>query len=210
MWRSLVARVVRDDEVAGSNPVIPTRKKRAFHLEGPLFCLPPPERAVARMFLPARHKKQPRKGLVPIPGPESNRFLGGYIGSGQLPTLGCADMGSGQFPTAWAARIGSGQLPTAVMPVLSAAEPADSTAGAAAERARAPAIRALAAIFFNIEFLNMSRGPSQVSISLVDIHCKMVSTGTVKHLVQKMSGIRRCPWGTDLARSSARNGWNGG
>ena len=24
MWRSLVARVVRDDEVAGSNPVIPT------------------------------------------------------------------------------------------------------------------------------------------------------------------------------------------
>ena len=26
MWRSLVARVVRDDEVAGSNPVIPTKK----------------------------------------------------------------------------------------------------------------------------------------------------------------------------------------
>ena len=25
MWRSLVARVVRDDEVAGSNPVIPTK-----------------------------------------------------------------------------------------------------------------------------------------------------------------------------------------
>ena len=24
MWRSLVARIVRDDEVAGSNPVIPT------------------------------------------------------------------------------------------------------------------------------------------------------------------------------------------
>src|SRR4249919_1239912 len=30
MWRSLVARVVRDDEVAGSNPVIPTK-----HKEGP-------------------------------------------------------------------------------------------------------------------------------------------------------------------------------
>lgn len=27
MWRSLVARVVRDDEVAGSNPVIPTSQK---------------------------------------------------------------------------------------------------------------------------------------------------------------------------------------
>ena len=27
MWRSLVARVVRDDEVAGSNPVIPTNPK---------------------------------------------------------------------------------------------------------------------------------------------------------------------------------------
>ena len=24
MWRSLVARIVRDDEAAGSNPVIPT------------------------------------------------------------------------------------------------------------------------------------------------------------------------------------------
>src|SRR5207342_413321 len=30
MWRSLVARVVRDDEVSGSNPVIPTK-----HKEGP-------------------------------------------------------------------------------------------------------------------------------------------------------------------------------
>lgn len=28
MWRSLVARVVRDDEVAGSNPVIPTNCER--------------------------------------------------------------------------------------------------------------------------------------------------------------------------------------
>lgn len=27
IWRSLVARVVRDDEVAGSNPVIPTKVK---------------------------------------------------------------------------------------------------------------------------------------------------------------------------------------
>ncbi len=27
MWRSLVARVVRDDEVAGSNPVTPTSTK---------------------------------------------------------------------------------------------------------------------------------------------------------------------------------------
>ena len=27
IWRSLVARVVRDDEAAGSNPVIPTKGK---------------------------------------------------------------------------------------------------------------------------------------------------------------------------------------
>ncbi len=30
MWRSLVARVVRDDEVAGSNPVIPTNDPLVF------------------------------------------------------------------------------------------------------------------------------------------------------------------------------------
>jgi hypothetical protein len=34
VWRSLVARVVRDDEVAGSNPVTPTKNslmyRRAF------------------------------------------------------------------------------------------------------------------------------------------------------------------------------------
>ena len=29
VWRSLVARVVRDDEVAGSNPVTPTEGERA-------------------------------------------------------------------------------------------------------------------------------------------------------------------------------------
>ncbi len=28
MWRSLVARVVRDDEVAGSNPVTPTKVEK--------------------------------------------------------------------------------------------------------------------------------------------------------------------------------------
>ena len=35
MWLSLVERCVRDAEVAGSNPVIPTNKKDAF---GRLFC----------------------------------------------------------------------------------------------------------------------------------------------------------------------------
>ena len=30
MWRSLVARVVRDDEVAGSNPVTPTSVSKAL------------------------------------------------------------------------------------------------------------------------------------------------------------------------------------
>ena len=41
MWRSLVARIVRDDEAAGSNPVIPTTfesktvcKRRRFFSAG--------------------------------------------------------------------------------------------------------------------------------------------------------------------------------
>lgn len=39
MWRSLVARVVRDDEVAGSNPVIPTNSKPPeSNLQG-VFCI---------------------------------------------------------------------------------------------------------------------------------------------------------------------------
>ncbi|MNP76299.1 hypothetical protein D3C76_1735090 [compost metagenome] len=64
-------------------------------------------------------------------------------------------MGSGQLPivvlfTSWT-RIGSGQLPMATeVPALSAIEPADRTAGAAAENARAPAKTAAAAIFFNM------------------------------------------------------------
>ncbi len=40
MWHSLVARIVRDDEAAGSNPVIPTiiwsMKRRSF--ENVFFC----------------------------------------------------------------------------------------------------------------------------------------------------------------------------
>jgi len=35
VWRSLVARVVRDDEVAGSNPVTPTHTKRTGFFSGP-------------------------------------------------------------------------------------------------------------------------------------------------------------------------------
>ena len=41
MWRSLVARVVRDDEVAGSNPVIPTNPKPPeSNLQGVLLYVP--------------------------------------------------------------------------------------------------------------------------------------------------------------------------
>jgi hypothetical protein len=68
------------------------------------------------------------------------------------------------------------------VPELSASEPADSTAGAAAENAKAPASTAAAAIFFNIDmFLNTSRIRYKASTVLVDTHCKMFSTGTVKH-----------------------------
>ena len=54
MWRSLVARVVRDDEVAGSNPVIPTV------IPGPLdwgfvvpavFLLQTPRKTLAQILL---------------------------------------------------------------------------------------------------------------------------------------------------------------
>ena len=37
MWLSLVERIVRDDEVAGSNPVIPTIQKKGSSLCGLLF-----------------------------------------------------------------------------------------------------------------------------------------------------------------------------
>jgi hypothetical protein len=36
MWRSLVARLVRDQEVVGSNPIIPTMTEKTV-IEGSLF-----------------------------------------------------------------------------------------------------------------------------------------------------------------------------
>src|SRR5688572_11020081 len=99
-----------------------------------------------------------------------------YVVSAPL-SLVFLDMGSGQFPMA-----------TEVL-VDSAREPADRTAGAAAEKARAPASTAAVAIFFNINgFLNTSRIRYKASTVLVDIHCKMFSTGTVKHFVRRPSG----------------------
>ena len=44
MWRSLVARFVRDEEVAGSNPVTPTIKTAGHHHQvtcGSSFTSPP-------------------------------------------------------------------------------------------------------------------------------------------------------------------------
>ena len=38
MWRSLVARMVRDHEAASSNLAIPTRKQRVRLNAGPFFC----------------------------------------------------------------------------------------------------------------------------------------------------------------------------
>ena len=67
MWRSLVARFVRDEEVVGSNPATPTHEERDSLLSGvPLFMrralariceevgpqadrrLPPPQRSLSR------------------------------------------------------------------------------------------------------------------------------------------------------------------
>ena len=50
VWRSLVARFVRDEEAAGSNPVTPTtqsRKSKALHRKtrgGPSSCVAQPRR----------------------------------------------------------------------------------------------------------------------------------------------------------------------
>ena len=211
MWRSLVARVVRDDEVAGSNPVIPTKEKDPPPHGGSLLAAPRPsaERgflhvgAAPRRNLPGTCRSCPsaRRDLAHRTcwiGPVTSAL---FTWVGPVADVRPADHGSGRCSTAWGARMGSGQLPTAAMCETSVSEAVDSTAGAAAENASAPARTAPAAIFFNIEFLNKSRGCrsfNQVSTTLVDTHCKMVSTETVKHLVQRMSGIRRYPWGTDL------------
>lgn len=89
------------------------------------------------------------------------------MGSGQLPIAWETRMGSGQLPIAWEILIGSGQLPmlSTVLTVF-AAGAAETTAGAAAENARAPAKATAAAIFFNIIFpqcesdsLRKLRGP---------------------------------------------------
>ena len=40
VWRSLVARFVRDEEVAGSNPVTPTNQKARNHAVFGLFSCP--------------------------------------------------------------------------------------------------------------------------------------------------------------------------
>ena len=40
IWRSLVARLVRDEEVAGSNPVIPTTDRKNPAQQGGVLLLP--------------------------------------------------------------------------------------------------------------------------------------------------------------------------
>jgi hypothetical protein len=69
------------------------------------------------------------------------------------PFLSLVDMGLGQLPVATA------------VPELSAREPADSTAGAAAENARAPARRAAVTNFLNMLV------PQYESDSLQSQHC---------------------------------------
>jgi hypothetical protein len=130
------------------------------------------------------------------------------IGSGQLPMAERLPwlelMGSGQLPMDSVVPMGSGQLPMALT---------DRTAGAAAEKASAPAKATEAAIFLNMwvpQYESETRFGyiTKRALALVDIHCKMACTETVKHLVQRLSGIRRYPWGTDSGRNSERNGSN--
>jgi hypothetical protein len=81
--------------------------------------------------------------------------------------------------------IGSGQLPIALTEPESAAAAAETTAGAATVKARAPAKATEAAIFLNILFPNASRIRYGNCTVPVDIHCKMFSTETVKVLVKR-------------------------
>jgi hypothetical protein len=180
MWRSLVARVVRDDEVAGSNPVIPTNQEEGLPIGRPSFLCPASfvsdfrVRTVSGDSLPVprTHRKgAPGHGSRVSRGSSAgNAYIGSgqfpmsgedVIGSGQLPIaerLPFVFIGSGQFPIADVWTMGSGQLPIALT---------DSAAGAAAAKATAAASRAPAAIFFNIEILNKRRGLHQVSTTLL-------------------------------------------
>lgn len=109
-----------------------------------------------------------------------------YIGSGQLPMDDVVYVVSVVLVGADTdARIGSGQLPMALTVELeSAAGAAETTAGPATVKARAPANAAEAASFLNIMFPNASRIRYGNCAVPVDIHCKMFSTETVKVLVR--------------------------
>lgn len=83
-------------------------------------------------------------------------------------------------PVVVPARMGSGQLPIALTVLESAAEAAETTAGAATVNASAPVNATEAASFLNIMFPNASRIRYGNCAVPVDIHCKMFSTETVK------------------------------
>lgn len=80
MWRSLVARVVRDDEVAGSNPVIPTDSP------GPLdrgFVVP----AVFLVQIPEQFPAQILTHIEATPYPRRNASKGvAFMLSSDLPS----------------------------------------------------------------------------------------------------------------------------
>ena len=105
-----------------------------------------------------------------------------YMGSGQLPMEDVVYVGSLDLVGSdTLARMGSGQLPMALTEELeSTDEAAETTAGAATVKAKAPANATEAAIFLNIVFPNASRIRYGNCTVPVDIHCKMFSTDTVK------------------------------
>ncbi len=67
VWRSLVARLVRDEEVVGSNPATPTHLKEP-HIVRLLLCFPAPlaARPVRECSSPAPSRRRPPRAGVPV------------------------------------------------------------------------------------------------------------------------------------------------
>jgi hypothetical protein len=131
----------------------------------------------------AEGKRKPRSIARHAPGFPALRLI--YIGSGQLPMDDVVYVVSPDLVGPVVELIGSGQLPIALTGPESAAAAAETTAGAATVKARAPAKATEAAIFLNIMFPNASRIRYGNCTVPVDIHCKMFSTETVKAWVKR-------------------------
>jgi len=118
-----------------------------------------------------------------------------YIGSGQLPIRVVLAIGSGQLPIAESVPVlvlmGSGQLPIARVLLLMGSGQlpmalTDSTAGAAAENAKAPAKATEAAIFLNMW---VPQYESEIRFGKLQSQHQPLLTYIVKLLAQRLSSI---------------------